>query len=234
MLYQVVLAADCKRAGWRDVIEVGALECPALAGVLDASQALSRSSSPGTGQIAVGVLQRNVLARIQVANRRLEIGEDGLAAGGWDEVLAGPDVNAQVEVQRLIYGHQEFSALQFPVHQGKVNHIAVRYVAGLVVVHGHPGRQLRLRVHLPDLDVQARPGPVPGIAHPAAVIALHVHQEVVRVIGLENVGVDVGAVKGPGKDVLPGQFNAAPEVKVIVHLPHLLSPDARRVRPALS
>ena len=98
VLNQVVLAADYERTGWRDVIEVGTLESPALAGVLDASQALRRCPSPGAGQIAVCVLQRDVLARIQVANRRLEIGEDGFAAGGWDEVLAGPDVDAQVEV----------------------------------------------------------------------------------------------------------------------------------------
>ena len=149
-------------------------------------------------------------------------------------VLAGPDVDAQVEVQCLVHGHQEFSALQLPVPAGKVNHIAVWYVAGLVVVDGHPGRQFRLRVHLPDLDVQARPGPVPGIAHPAAVIALHVHQEVVRIISLENMGVDVGAVEGPGKDVLPSQLDAAPEVRggTALHRQVLHFPGSRRVRPS--
>ena len=68
----------------------------------------------------------------------------------------------------------------------------------------------------------------------AAVIALHVHLEVVRIISLENMGVDVGAVEGPGKNDLPGQLDAAPEIRGVtaLHRQVLHFPDARRVRPS--
>ena len=48
------------------------------------------------------------------------------------------------------------------------------------------------------------------------------------------MGVDVGAVEGPGKNDLPGQLDAAPEIRGVtaLHRQVLHFPDARLVQPA--
>ena len=71
------------------------------------------------------------------------------------------------------------------------------------------GDALRERaVNLPSLypDVEALPGVVPWVLEIAAFVSGDVHEGFSRVVGTEDVGVDVGAVMGVTDNVFLGEM----------------------------
>lgn len=107
-----------------------------------------------------------------------------------------------MEVHLFVEDLQQLFAGFLVVELRKVEEVAVRDVSGGVVVASNTVRELHVRIDLHGEDVERWVGVVPGIAVPAALIAGHLHQEVVGVKLPENEAIDIGAVASAAQDIL--------------------------------
>jgi len=203
---EFVFFAGAEGAGKGAVVEAVGLEGAGFPCIFDAPQVLGAVLGVAAGDVVEGVLQGDLLVGDGVADGGFEEGEVGFFGKGGLEEETLPGFFSKVEVEFLVDDLQEFLAIFLVEPGGKVEEVAVRDVAGGVVMPSDAVRKACAVWYLFHPDVETLAGVVPGVLNPTAFVSLYVHQGLFWVKVPEDVGIDGGAVVGVADDVLAGEM----------------------------
>ena len=203
---ELVFFAGVEGAGEGAVVEAVGFEGAGFPCIFDAPQVQGAVLGVAAGDVVEGVLQGDLLVGDGVPDGGFEEGEVGFFGKGGLEEETLPGFFSKVEIEFLVDDLQEFLAI-FLVEAGcEVEEVAVRDVAGGVVMPGEAVRKACAVWYLFHPDVETLAGVVPRVLDPTAFVSLYVHQGLVRVEVPEDVGIDGGAVVGVADDVLAGEM----------------------------